>query len=860
MSELLINHALTNVWVSPGEDLQVIFKPAKLTANYIKEPFFSLLWDNIKPPTTNDYFQFYQIGHLGPTFIGLIDNGNVWTTLAAACNSSNLIIDAYLDKGLTLPKTQVWYMIQDQKNILIAVKRYLGINFNPNSESLYIRFYKNSFFNLSESSNENNIHINGITVTQNDDVVQLQNELAHYTSLNGSCTAYKNGYYVPSFNLMNTKLGDTIEFVYDPSVYAVVEKKLSDLPIFLSTLDNTLKYLVHYNGPTPRGIDYQQDIDFFLINRDSSEKGLYYHKNLEMAVRMVTHSDYSLPTTLVESLAERESWVNPDTLYIRLNIRKSGTNRPLIFEKNEINELYKLPEEKILAALSGVHSSVPYWSAAHLEASSYTQIMRSQRTDITTELVTQAYGYHGIAKVLSDTPSTPVGDTNPAVFNSPPTLRYVWTAGEYENDYTALEYDANGLFINAYPPTALGSIYTAKNNNTRFVEFIRGYPTVGPWEQQDIDSLDIQSGVEFKAYMCGRVNGQPDNKWVDVTNSSYYSFINDQFTWLIDKTRYVGLVRTNTCNLFEQTSLPLTNGILKYTLHYKPAYQNTSNDRVMSIPMGQLTLYLNGYLLTENLDYFVTFPEIYIVNKQYLIGDINTSQKLSILFTGFCKEDFSRENTTDSGFVTHGLLSNNNKFDIRDNRVLRITVGGKLYRKEQLLFAESDSGVTVPDVKNGLPYAISEIIVPLYRDASDSTENLRKEAALIDEAVSNYLTSITPNPVFTTPNPIQDLHTLYSPFLSSIIFDLANNFLVDPKIKQNYTDNDVRDICSAYTHLLAVDPSQAPNIPDANYVIVHPHLAPTAVSLDLYQYRFVSRVISVFFNNRLKISGFINLT
>jgi len=279
----------------------------------------------------------------------------------------------------------------------------------------------------------------------------------------------------------------------------------------------------------------------------------------------------------------------------------------------------------------------------------------------------------------------------------------------------------------------------------------------------------------------------------------------------------------------------------------------------MEIPMNQLTVFLNGYILIENLDYRVDFPKIYITNKEYLIGDAYTNQKISILFTGLCATDFSREINSDTGFINHGLLSYNNKYDLRDNKVLRIAVGGKLKSRSDLLFAENDSGVTVPNAINGLPYSITEIIVPLYNEATRTTDVLRNEATVIDNAVSSYLTSITPEPIFTTPNPIQNQHTLYSPFLSKIIFDLANNILVDPRLTQNYSDPDVRDMCVNYTYLLAFDPAQAPNLPDMNYVIIHPHVASTVISLDVFKYRFVLRVLKVFFNDRLSISGFVNL-
>lgn len=854
MSTIIVKHALENVWTSPSEDLQVIFKPAKLTKDFTKGPYFSLVWDNIQTPNNTDYFQYYQIGHLGPTFIGLLDRGNIWTTIADGCALNDLVVDLYSVKGTQLPKTQSWYMIRDQKNILIAIKKYPGFNFNPNTESLFIRFYKNSFFKLSEAINTVPISVTGKTINQNADIVLLQNEYARVKGLEGNCIAYKNGYLVDTFGLVDTVVGDTVEFIHDPSIVDIADYKLTELPIFTSELDTNFKYLVHYSGSTPRGIIYKQDVDFYLINK-AIGKGVFFHKNTDTAVRTVTHSDYSVMTSLVDNLVSAQGdWNNPDDIYIRIYVRKSGTNRPLVFEKHQLNELYKLSDDKIISALSGLNATVPFWSAVNLEKSEYSDLMQGGFSDatanyehVTTPLVTAAYGYHGVAKVIADTPSKPIPNSSPRVFKVPPGM--IW-------NFSAVEYDEDGVMLGVYPATTPNSEYISTNSNAGYVEFLYGLPRNKPDEYYDTDMV-IDYGVEFRAYVCGKENGQPNYNWVDVTDSGLYSFINRQFTWLIDKNSYVGMIRTNKHVFHSQVTISPTNGVLSHEIQYSSTINGVTGFRSMSVPMNQIAVYLNGHLLIENLDYVLDFPTIYIVSKEYFT--LPASPRLNIIFTGLCNSELKIENNSDVGFVSNGLLSNNNKFDLRDNRILRIAVGGKLKSKDDLLFAEEDAGVTVPHVQNGLPYSITEIVVPVYSETGIETTVLRNEANVIDTAVSDYLTSITPPPVITTPNPVLELHTLYSPFLSKIIFDLKNDVLVDQRILRNYSDPDVVDICKNYTYLLDVDLAKSPSLTDPDFVIIHPHLSNTVISLDIYKYRFVLRVLKVFFNNRLDISGFVNL-
>lgn len=851
---IIVKHALDNVWTSPSEDKQVIFKPAKLTKDFTRGSFFSLAWDSIETPNNTDYFQYYQIGHLGPTFIGLLDRGNVWTTFAEGCSLNDLIVDLYSVKGTQLPRSLAWYMIRDQKNILIAIRKYPGLNFNPNAESLFIRFYKNSFFNLIEAVNVDPIHVMGKVITENADTVLLQNEYARFKTLEGDCVLFKNGYLVDNFTLMDTVVGDTVEFVYDPSITDIVDYKLTDLPIFTSQLDTNFKYLVHYSGPKDRGIIYKQDVDFYLINK-SIGKGVFFHKNIDASVRMVTHSDFSVMTSLVDNLVSAQTnWNNPEDIYIRIIVRKSGTKRPLVFEKNQINELYKLSDDKILTALSGLNATVPFWAAANLEASAYCEIMQSGFTEatsnyahVTTARVTDAYGYHGVAKVIADTPSLPLPNSSPRIFEVPPGM--IW-------NFTAIEYDEEGVMLDVYPATTPNSEYVAKNNNAGYTEFLYGLPRNKPDEYYDTD-MDIEYGLEFKAYVCQKENGQPNFAWTDVTDSGLYSFINNRFTWLIDKNSYVGMIRTNKYVYHDKALVTPINGVLAYTINYASTINGNTASRLMSVPMNQLTVYLNGRVLIQDLDYVLVFPKIYILNKEYITG--LGSQNLDIIFTGLCNSDLKVENNSDVGFVTNKLLSNNNKFDLRDNRILRIVVGGKLRSKQDLLFAEEDSGVTLPNSQNGLPYSITELIVPVFNETKIKTDVLREEAKLIDTAVSDYLTSITPPPVLGVVNPILELHTLYSPFLSKIIFDLKNEILIDQRIFHNYSDPDVIDICKNYTYLLEIDLARTASLTDPDFVIIHPHISNTVISLDIFRYRFVVRVLKVFFNNRLDISGFVNL-
>lgn len=80
----------------------------------------------------------------------------------------------------------------------------------------------------------------------------------------------------------------------------------------------------------------------------------------------------------------------------------------------------------------------------------------------------------------------------------------------------------------------------------------------------------------------------------------------------------------------------------------------------------------------------------------------------------------------DFGFVEHGFLSNNNRHDIRDDKVLRITLNGSLKDRNDLQFSEGHDGISIVNSLNGQPYQIKDIIVPLKQLVNENTYSLRE--------------------------------------------------------------------------------------------------------------------------------------
>jgi hypothetical protein len=516
-----------------------------------------------------------------------------------------------------------------------------------------------------------------------------------------------------------------------------------------------------------------------------------------------------------------------------------------VFEHNRIHELYKLPEESIIASMTGVHAIIPEWTASGLEKSAYVDLMGIvDWVNINRDLVERAYGYNAIAKILADTPKKTKMYSGVPVIDLPVGLT---------GTNTGYEYDTNGKLLGFYSHNG-GSMYYCNNSNTALVEMITGVGTKRIDDVYGVMSLPVNKQLDYRFYVCQYYDGLPDNRWVDVTGSNMYVITNGKIDWLINPVEYLTLIRSNSKFLAYTVDLDAEDGVLRFSLNQEALRGGSLGNFVMQLPMGELDLWLNGHALIEGLDYHVRFPEIVIVSKRYLKNPLTEFQKVTVRFTGFCKADLSRETLGDYGFVKHGLLSKNNKFDLRDDKVLRIIADGAVHHRDALDFAEDDVSVYGPLGTNGKPYLIRDMVVPLRNNTERDTYTMRSSALVLDKKISDFMSTMHPEPVVTEPNFIDSLYPLYSPFLCNLIYDLKYGRFLDPRIYENLDIQKVRSIVEPYLFLLKYDPTQEVLQPDKNYTIIHPHNLDTVIELDPYHHRLIRFCVKIYMEGKVELS------
>ncbi len=852
----LVEHAVKNAWCSPDQDKQCIIQPYRITREEGAWGTVKVLMKTFPLPNGDDRFHVYQIGQVFPVILGLLPIRLEWVNFATCCQQEKMSLDVYNDKGIRYPNHLIWYRYTENRCLVIAIAENKAMPIQLDKENIYIRLYSNSYFASERSSQILDLIINeGTTITDLNSIINFQYRVSALKTQPGKTLTFVNGYLVGKVDPFTAKTGDVVELFHDGSIYKIVDLPIKDMETFNSIRDMRKKYLVHYPKDADQLIEYYDDVDFYLYQSTTNNlRGVQYHRNQPDSVRMLTHRDYAIQVPYVVALAPGVPGnTDPENLVLRMYIRNSGYKRPLIQEHNRIHELYKLDDEDIVRALIGIDSTVPNWRADTLELSDYANIMSHNGRNIPLTMVENAYGYNAIGKLIGDTPSfTKIADG--AITSS---LKIIQVPYGLQMNSTVFEYGQNGELV-AWNNHDIGDVYPCLNNNARLGEILSGETGFDLDDHYD-PVVTIENGVNFRCYVSEIKNGVKQNQWVDVTESTMYAVQNNQLTWLISQTQYETIVRTDKKILCYDLNILPEDGLIRFPIMQIKTIDGIEAARPVQVPVGELDIFINGKPAINTLDYIVEWPYVTIRNKEYLSYPDSIEQLITVRAKGFCDKNLQLDQDEDYGFVMFGMLSMNNKFDIRDDKVLRIVVDGALKHRADLEYAEDNSGVYVGNVPNGRPYMIRDIVVPLRTLSGNVTYSLRESSLEVDQVISDYMSLKYPQPARNDVFTIEARYQIYSPYCAKVLFDLKNKVLDDPRLYDHYGESLVWELVKPYDYLLKTDPCSDLFYPDDRFIDVHPHHLFTVVDVNPYVYKFMAMVVKVVLKDRVTLSPFLRV-
>lgn len=854
MNEVLLSHAISNVWCTPNQDKQMMIRPVRLSPARGATRRQKVMWNQVYLPTVTDIYHVFQIGHIYPNILNLTPAERGWVKLSDVVNDSKLFSQVYFANGVIIPSNYCWINYTQNDTILLAIQNVPSMP-EVATTPVYLRVYTNAYFNSTRSDAVNDgTSVETKYVTGNPDTIYMQGRLDALRLELGEVFAYHNGWLVNNFYQTDIVAGDVLELIHDTSIYRVVDFNIGDLDSFDSTLDSKLKYLLHYPKDDQNiTIDFQDDIECYLLKKElnGKYKGVYYSRHNADSMRMVTHKDYSVASNYIDSLQNDHAaiWPVVNDLTIRMYVRKSGYERPLVFDNNRIFELYELDDADVVGAMTGIDASVPEWTADALESCSYTRLMGKKANLLDIESVIDAYGYNAISKVVGETPQM----TDDMV-----TYRSVVLPAAYYTESTVYEYDSNGLLLGFYSHNT-GAIYNCTNNNAIYIEAVAGIAgnvlealysigTDGP--------ITIDPTYDYRIYRStySIIDDLYMRDWVDFTENEAIVISGNDITFpTLTGSDYIGVVN-NKRFLGYTLNLDPVDSVLKFTIMNDETHGGVTTNLSSTLPPRRLDVWLNGYHLIENLDYHVVWPQVVIVNKNHRVE--GSQQKIDVRATGFCDATMQMEAVRETGFVQHGYLSHDRRYNIRKDKVLTINLGGALKMRDVLDFAEDNDGVAVTSAVNGMPYCIHENIVPV-RGVPTDTYTLRNLAMEIDGRISDYMTLKYDEIALPDPSSIIELYAVVSPFLSAIIDDVLSGTIDNTALDQFYSNQDIITWVDANLYLLDYDPAHLGF--NSGFVIVHPHASTTPIEMTLQQYKFIDRVNELYFGTTINLGGFFTI-
>lgn len=854
--------ALENIYCAPHQDRQYTFNLVRVSKPNRPVKRLTIVYTSITkhlPDQTNQYHT-YLIGNLNPGFINLLKQNkdwyrDSWTQVSSDMVERDYILQLYNQDGVMFPRANIYYMFMDESSILFAIKLDLEVKRHFDVESFkFLRVYSNRYFTTSEYMSlpvKHGIKHHQYLVNNNTNKVAVQTKIAEYKQQGGDVTAYVNGLYTENVTL-NLPTPSIVEFVYDQSIISKEKYPLSKFRTFMSVKDTKLKFLLHRDKVINR-IQYEDDNEIYITNNKPHTTGLYFYQHKDFVVRNVTDKDYSLYTQYVNNqaaiLSTKVGGATADK-FVTIYTRKSGLSRELKYSSLKLHELYKLPKSVQLDVLTNHNYTISDYRAETLENSDYFKLASVKNiSQVSNDLSRKAIGYNGIAYYYGKTP-TKITKTTP----------YVDVPLIYQTDSTAYEYNDSRIMIGRFPTQ--GPAYIPSNNTVRHVEFIRGTESNSYGSLYSKGETISLRNFEYRLLLANFQGSIRQTEWLDVTtNEDRVTIVNQEATLNLSVTEKIKVLYQDN-PLMIDIKLPITQGVMYFPITYREDRGNGLLSQPLDYYPETLEVFLNGKRLNYNLDYLLDLPHINIVNKSY-IDYTKEKQDIHIRVRGVVSSPEETNQHEIRGFVNNGVLGRNNVYDIRDDRVFSIYVGGKIYCGSSLKFAEEDNTVRLDDPSNGLPYTLAESMIPLYDMTGLDTTDFYNENSKLNTRIADLYDLIYPEPNIDEFNIISDHHYLYSPVIAKILHAVINKVIPESLYSNPYDDSVIFDLLSTpeYKLLHKLDPVRL-DLPD-NLIEIHPHPGNTTINLNLHQYRFITNVVRVLTNHkpeRVNLSGYLTLS
>ena len=618
-----------------------------------------------------------------------------------------------------------------------------------------------------------------------------------------------NGRESQPSSVEDIQVGDYVEFIDDPDIvsdFTVNLTVVGESRIYRSAVHPWFNYIMH--------IPKEDNPDNYLITHNTCDvfirplnitnarlRGLFLHRfNTTEAIVQITHNDFGISEKLLNAYM---SALGTTEIEIRVIARRHKKNLKLIREANYISMLYQLPDNEILDFLSGNgDTSLPFWTAQHLEQSRYVDMMfenplHSGNNSLTSYIKALGY-YNTMALLCKRVTRTTIGPNTTHVFtvDLPVSMLaiqhidvFLYINGKKIDD-TLYTTNKSGQYVVISVDASI-DLPVGTEIVTELFEYSKFYaeyisPVAGADSitvtgeylvyrvREAVDDTPV-SNYFADQYLVDQTYEQIEAETLTTTiytespnedGTTTITFSADQYgrTFLVCSKRLMTRVYTSTFTLAGLYGRSITTGMLRVKAYQ---YSDGAEIEIPLIHDVHPIVYLNGRELVPDIDYahavnkstlgYIASQAVHVSNSQYL-NSTEINQLDVYVTTDAC---YSEED----GFVTNRYIDTLNVLLFWYQELALITCDGLAVRDLQY-----DNGLLkLPEnVRNGaIWYERSMVSEPVNNMMQQYGDDLDTERCM---AILEYFRG--KQPIDNTFVKIPHSHHIYSILVNEIMIDV----------------------------------------------------------------------------------------
>lgn len=905
--DFVVQHAIENVWAEEIQDKDYYIRPARITPNggslkYAEVGISSIALPNANVVGTRTFYHVYHIGQLPPHLLGIDIVDNTWVSIDKIAQDLECYVNVYLDNGFVVPRSRCFLLrTWPSKNVIMAIENVPNatfgykLEFSPstnasrqvpntlNNQDINIRFYTNARFFATDRRDDatdafNQMYFQTETYT---------NAVLSRIKANKDNTAVPQGWFVADGLIHNYKSvvdnfitlkNKEISVYRDESIMGIEYFRLQDLPQFVSQFNrNVKKYIINLSTPADKLV-YHNDVEYYLgVYEGGQFQGLCIPVLRIDPIKTLTNKSHAVRADVITDLMNKNDWLVGKDVHLMVVIRQGGMLRGLIHQNTRIEELFKLPEDVVQSAMTGVNSVMDEWKASTLETDDYAKIVEAKREAIVDDVVFNAYGYNAMTRYHHPNPLKVANYTTDNNGQKWYQVQLSNVASERNrllpnaaNLIEVIEYDASGLFIGRKRfPYMNGGLLISQTNDARPVKLIEHY--VNSIEDNTLNLGEIFDNVitnndlgifGFSAYITTSDNVVMKPKWIDVTNLNTYYYVDDykrpdgsvvkRLTWNLANLQAIGargMVRINNRVCYKTFNI---RDLIKPNRSFPTLTIPLNSRNKVQVEPGSIDIWMEDRLLIEDIDYVVRWPDIFIGRR---IQDPATG-KLNIRLSGLANaEDSKHDKAREIGFVKDGVVSVNKHYDIRNDRNIQINIGGSLKLRDEVSFDEKRA---TPYPLDGRPYQIKDYITPVELFTNRKTMLEKAKSETLDIRVMDYINQYLITPEINSPTIVNTRWLIVSMFLDDIIGRLLTGWLTQ-ELSTTWTATQIDGWVTPYKDLLGIDIAYF-TATNFDYIRLIPHGKGLQVGLTQRQYMFVEQVCEIYLKGKVQLNHMLTVT